>query len=212
MAFRFRSMGRRLRARNGGYLPFRPGSGFGKNPAAFRPAGSGGSGNRFIVCFFVGLLAGTAAANLLYAPLSEQAGYYLNLLSHHEELRKAQQLALFGDICRQRVIEVVIAWLIGLTIYAVPCFCVLSAGFGLSVGVVLSVMTGQKGIMGLPFFLASVMPQALFYVPVWCLLLTWGLKRNGRLRIPALLLVAAFVAAGSACEVWLNPYFLGAAG
>ena len=50
------------------------------------------------------------------------------------------------------MIEVLIAWLIGLTAYAVPCFCVLSAGFGLSVGVVLSVMTGQKGILGLPFF------------------------------------------------------------
>ena len=44
------------------------------------------------------------------------------------------------------------------------------------------------------------------------LLLTWGIRRNGRLRIPALLLVLAFVAAGSACEVWLNPYFLSMTG
>lgn len=210
MAFRFRNMGMRLRARSGGYLPFRLRRRTGGSGVAYRTTGDGGS--RFLLCFFVGILAGTAAANLLHASLSEQAGYYLNLLSHHEELNRTQQLALFGDICRQRVIEVMIAWLIGLTVYAVPCFCVLSAGFGLSVGVVLSVMTGQKGIMGLPFFLASVMPQALFYVPVWCLLLLWGIRRNGRLRIPALLLVLAFVAAGSACEVWLNPYFLGPAG
>ena len=79
-------------------------------------------------------------------------------------------------------------------------------------GVVLSVMTGLKGILGLPFFLARVMPQAFLYVPVWCLLLLWGIRRNGRLRIPALLMVLAFVAAGSACEVWLNPCFLGMAG
>lgn len=176
----------------------------------FRPAGEGG--NRFLFCFFAGLLAGTAAANLLYPSFHEQAGYYLNLLSHPPGLGKQEQMALFWAICRQRVIEVVIAWLIGLTVYSIPCFCLICGGFGLSVGVVISLMTGQKGIMGLPFFVASVMPQVLFYVPVWCLLLLWGLKRNGRLRFLALFLLLIFVAAGSACEVWLNPWFLGLMG
>ena len=206
MAIRLRSMGRGLRIRSGTFTPIH----FQKNPGT--AVGYGSSGNRFILFFFAGLLAGTAAANFLHASLSDQAGYYLNLLSHQSDLGRSEQLALFGDICRQRIIEVLIAWLIGLTAYAVPCFCVLSAGFGLSVGVVLSVMTGLKGILGLPFFLASVMPQAFLYVPVWCLLLLWGIRRNGRLRIPALLLVLAFVAAGSACEVWMNPFFLGMAG
>ena len=208
MAIRLRSMGRGLRIRSGTFTPIH----FQKNPGTAAAAGYGSSGNRFILFFFAGLLAGTAAANFLHASLSDQAGYYLNLLSHQSDLGRSEQLALFGDICRQRIIEVLSAWLIGLTAYAVPCFCVLSAGFGLSVGVVLSVMTGLKGILGLPFFLASVMPQAFLYVPVWCLLLLWGIRRNGRLRIPALLLVLAFVAAGSACEVWLNPFFLGMAG
>ena len=208
MAIRLRSMGPRLRIRGGTFTPIH----FRKSPAAMPAVGYGSGGNRFILFFFAGLLAGTAAANFLHASLSDQAGYYLNLLSHQSNLGRTEQLALFGDICRQRMIEVLIAWLIGLTAYAVPCFCVLSAGFGLSVGVVLSVMTGQKGILGLPFFLASVMPQAFLYVPVWCLLLMWGIRRNGRLRIPALLLVLAFVAAGSACEVWLNPYFLSMTG
>lgn len=208
MAIRLRSVGTGLRIRSGTFMPIH----FQKSPGASAAVGDGFGGNRFILFFFAGLLAGTAAANFLYASLSDQAGYYLNLLSRQADLGRTEQLALFGDICRQRVIEVLIAWLIGLTAYAVPCFCVLSAGFGLSVGVVLSVMTGQKGILGLPFFLASVTPQAFFYVPVWCLLLMWGIRRNGRLRIPALLLVLAFAAAGSACEVWLNPIFMGLTG
>lgn len=207
MAIRLRSVGTGLRIRSGTFTPIH----FQKSPGVFAAVVGSGE-NRFILFFFAGLLAGTAAANFLHASLSDQAGYYLNLLSHQADLGRTEQLALFGDICRQRVIEVLIAWLIGLTAYAVPCFCVLSAGFGLSVGVVLSVMTGQKGILGLPFFLASVMPQAFLYVPVWCLLLMWGIRRNGRLRIPALLLVLAFVAAGSACEVWLNPFFMGLTG
>ncbi|MCD7967948.1 MAG: stage II sporulation protein M, partial [Clostridiaceae bacterium] len=148
MAIRLRSMGRGLRIRSGTFTPIH----FQKNPGTAAAAGYGSSGNRFILFFFAGLLAGTAAANFLHASLSDQAGYYLNLLSHQSDLGRSEQLALFGDICRQRIIEVLIAWLIGLTAYAVPCFCVLSAGFGLSVGVVLSVMTGLKGILGLPFF------------------------------------------------------------
>lgn len=204
MAIRLRSMGTGMRIRRGIIPPVH----FRKSPAVFSARGFGSGGNRFILFFFAGLLAGTAAANFLHDSLRGQVGYYLNLLSHQTKLGRAEQLTLFGEICRQRMLEVLVVWLIGLTAYAVPCFCVLSAGFGLSVGVVLSVMTGQKGILGLPFFLASVMPQAFLYVPVWCLLLMWGIRRNGRLRIPALLLVLAFVAAGSACEVWLNPYFL----
>ncbi len=147
MAIRLRSMGARLRIRGGTFTPIH----FRKSPAALPAVGYGSGGNRFILFFFAGLLAGTAAANFLHASLSDQAGYYLNLLSHQSNLGRTEQLALFGDICRQRMIEVLIAWLIGLTAYAVPCFCVLSAGFGLSVGVVLSVMTGQKGILGLRF-------------------------------------------------------------
>lgn len=167
-----------------------------------------GGEKKFLVCFFAGLLTGTAAANFLYSSLSSQVGYYLSLLSHHTELGREAQLALFRDIARQRIIEVLIAWLIGLTVYAVPCFCLLSAGFGLSAGVILSVMTGQKGLMGLPFFLVTMMPQALIYIPVWCMLLLWGIRRNGRLRLLALVLILALVAVGSACEVWLNPLFL----
>lgn len=80
---------------------------------------------------------------------------------------------------------------------AVPCFCLLTGGFGLSVGVVLSVMTGQKGLKGLFLFAASVMPQAFFYVPVWCLLILWGIRRGERLRIFAL--ASAFPLSLSRC-------------
>lgn len=168
--------------------------------------------DRFLVCFFAGLLVGTAAANLFYPSLSDQAAYYLSLLEYNTVSGREAQLRLFGQIFRQRLIEVFIAWLIGLTAYAVPCFCLLSGGFGLSVGVVLSMMTGQKGLLGLPFFVTSVMPQAFFYVPAWCLLMLWGIRRGERLRIFALVLLLLFVAAGCASEVWLNPWFMSLAG
>ena len=59
MAIRLRSMGPRLRIRGGTFTPIH----FRKSPAALPAVGYGSGGNRFILFFFAGLLAGTAAAN-----------------------------------------------------------------------------------------------------------------------------------------------------
>lgn len=168
--------------------------------------------NLFLVCFFAGIIAGTVAANIFYPSLADEAAWYLGLLEHSQTAGREAQLRIFYQIMRQRLTEVLIAWLFGMTVYGLPCFCLLTGGFGLSVGVVLSVMTGQKGLNGLFLFAASVMPQALFYVPVWCLLILWGVRQGERLRIFALLLIFLFLVAGVASEVWLNPFFLRLAG
>jgi stage II sporulation protein M len=176
-----------------------------------RPTSISGSPyeNVFLVCFFAGVLLGTIIANLLYSALTNQAGYYLGLLGQSTSLGKNEKMDLFIQICRQRIIEVVIIWGVGLTAYAIPCFCLLTGGLGLSMGVVLSVMTGQKGLLGLPVFIMTIIPQIFCYVPVICLLLMWGIRRNGKFRIPALLFLLLLVITGSACETWLNPFFLG---
>lgn len=168
--------------------------------------------NRFLICFFAGLLSGTAAANFFYASLNAQACYYLNLLSRRLTLGREERLSLFGTVCRQRIIETLVVWLMGLTAYAVPCFCLLCFGMGFSMGLLLSVMTGQMGLMGLPFFMASIMPQALCYVPGACLFLWWSVRGARGLKLAGLLLVLVAVIGGSACEVWANPLILRFAG
>lgn len=164
--------------------------------------------NQFLICFFAGLLTGTAAANILYASLNDQAGYYVSLLSRRSALGKGERLSLFGTVCRQRIIETLMAWLMGLTAYAVPCFCLLCFGAGLSIGLVLSVMTGQLGLMGLPFFVSSILPQALLYVPVACLFLWRSLRGGGGLKLAGLVPALLAVIAGSACEVWIGPHIM----
>lgn len=160
-------------------------------------------------CFLAGLLAGTAAANYCFPSFGEEASHYLGLLKQNAQLGGTEAAQLFFVVFRQRLLEVFIAWLLGLTIYAVPCFCFLSGALGLSMGMVLSILTGQKGLMGLPVFFMTLMPQAFCYLPVWAILLYWVKRQGKRFKLPALLLLFALAALGSACEVWLNPWFLG---
>jgi stage II sporulation protein M len=115
---------------------------------------------------------------------------------------------LFYQVLKQRGIEVWIAWLIGLTAYAVPLYCMLTAGIGFSIGFVLSVITVQKGLMGLLVFLMTVMPQGLCYLPLWSLLLLRGMQNGRRFRVPAFLLFLFLTVLGSACETWINSFFL----
>lgn len=164
--------------------------------------------DRCLLCFFAGLIAGTVMANFWYPSFMEEAGYYLGLLDRNMNLDKGQRIQLFYQVLRQRGIEVGVAWLIGLTAYAVPLFCLLTAGIGFSMGFVLSVITVQKGLMGLPVFLMTVMPQGLCYIPLWSILLLWGVQKERRFRIPAFLLLLLLAALGSACEAWINPFFL----
>ncbi|GLC80384.1 stage II sporulation protein M [Lacrimispora brassicae] len=164
--------------------------------------------DRCLLCFFAGLIAGTVIANFWYPSFMEEAAYYLGLLDRNVNLDKGERLQLFYQVLRQRGIEVWIAWLIGLTAYAVPLFCLLTAGIGFSMGFVLSVITVQKGLMGLLVFLMTVMPQGLCYLPLWSILLLWGMQKGRQFRVPAFLLLLFLAALGSACEAWLNPFFL----
>lgn len=161
-----------------------------------------------LLCFFTGLVAGTVMANFWYPSLSGEAGYYISIMDTNINLNKGERVQLFGQVIKQRIVEVWIAWLVGLTAYAVPLFCLFTAGIGFSMGAVLSVITVQKGLMGLPVFLMTVMPQAICYIPLWCILLLWGMEKGRRFRIPAFLLLLFLSAAGSACEAWINPFFL----
>lgn len=162
----------------------------------------------YLLCFFAGLGVGTFLANFWYPSFAQEAVYYLGLLDRNVNLNKGESMKLFGQVFRQRLVQVGIAWLVGLTVYGSFVFCLLTAGIGFSVGFVLSVITVQKGLMGLPVFLMTIMPQALCYLPLWGILFLWAVQSGRRFRLPAFFLLLALTAAGSACETWLNPFFL----
>jgi stage II sporulation protein M len=162
----------------------------------------------FLLCFFVGLVAGTVMANFWYSSFMDEAGYYLGLLDRNVNLTADERMQLFGQVLSQRMMEVWIIWLVGMTAYALPLFCIFTVGAGFSMGFVLSVITVQKGLMGLPVFFMTVMPQCLCYLPVFGILLFWGIQKGRRFRIPAFILLLLLTAAGSVLEAWINPIFL----
>lgn len=162
----------------------------------------------YLLCFFAGLGVGTFLANFLYPSFAREAAYYLELLDKNVDLNKGESMKLFGQVFRQRLIQVGLAWLVGLTAYGPLAFCLFAAGLGFSVSFVLSVITVQKGLMGLPVFFMTIMPHALCYLPLWGILFLWAVEKGRRFRLPAFFLLLALTAAGSACETWLNPFFL----
>ena len=162
----------------------------------------------YLICFFIGLTAGTVMANFWYSSFSDEAVYYLGLLNRNVDLGKGERMQLFGQVLSQRLMEVWIIWLIGMTAYALPLFCVFMSMAGFSMGFVLAVITVQKGLMGLPVFVMTVMPQCLFYLPVFGILLLLGIQKERRFRIPAFILLLLLTAAGSGLEAWINPFFL----
>lgn len=164
--------------------------------------------DRYLVCFFIGLIAGTMIANFWYSSFENEAVYYLGLLSRSKSVNGQNGIGLFGEVLRQRLIQIFVAWLMGMTAYAAVLYCFMTAGLGFSMGFVMSVITVQKGLMGLPFFFMTVMPQWLCYLPLWILLLYWGVQKGKRFRVAVLFFILLLCIMGSALETWINPVFL----
>ena len=164
--------------------------------------------DRYLICFFIGLIAGTIIANFWYSSFENEAVYYLGLLNRSKSVNGQYGIGLFGAVLRQRLIQIFVAWLIGMTAYAAVLYCFLTAGLGFSMGFVMSVITVQKGLMGLPFFFMTVMPQWLCYLSLWILLLYWGVQKGKRFRVAVLFFILLLCIMGSALETWMNPVFL----
>ena len=161
------------------------------------------------ICFFAGILAGTAACNWMGSELTEQFQYVSQFFLTGASYSKEYSRELFSLVFRQRALEVLGAWLIGLTVLSGPGFALIAGYYGLSLSVILSITTMQKGIMGLPLFLATLLPQWLVYLPVFVVLAVWALSAVKKPRIAALLILLAAVALGSVLEVTVNPLVIG---
>ena len=85
--------------------------------------------------------------------------------------------------------------------------CLLAGCAGACGGAVLSVFTWEFGAAGPAFYLATLFPHFLFYLPVW-LFLAGSAGHRG--RIPGRYLAAGFLllGAGIFCETAVNPGIL----
>ena len=161
--------------------------------------------DRLLMFFLAGVLGGTILANLLGGELKQQVGYFDTLFLAEQGLDLAGKQQLWLYVLRQRGMEFLGGWLLSVTVFSIPGFYLLSLLAGGSIAVVLSVITVQKGMMGLVFYLATVMPHALCYIPVALILAAWAGEEHHQLRPLGLLLLALLLLVGTASEAWLSP-------
>lgn len=163
--------------------------------------------DRLLICFILGIVGGTAAAHFFGGQTVKAqvlGGAGAGIVPGTGGLR-----ALFFDTCRFRLTQLAAGWLMGLTVCSLPLFYLTAAYGGMSLAVVLSVLTAQKGLLGLPAFLCGLFPQGLLYLPVWLVLAGWAGGEKKRVRLVSLLLLAAIMVMGAFLETYVCPVFYG---
>ncbi len=180
-----------------------------------------------ILCFFCGLLAGTVSANLLgpeilagelsvlemegaaggTAGMTAGTGdgnmEFLTGVSLNQEQRKV----LWSYVFRQRAKEFGLAVLVGMTPFSALGFSAAAFAGGLGSGFLLSMVTLEIGIGGMPIFLMTLLPQWLCYAPVWIVLALKSADGLEQMKLRLWPVLAAAVLAGMCLETWVNPYF-----
>ena len=160
-----------------------------------------------LICFILGILGGTAAAHFFGGQTVK--AQVLGGTGTDLGLDAGGMRELFFDTCRFRLTQLAAGWLMGLTVCSVPLFCLTAAYGGVSLAVVLSVLTAQKGLLGLPAFLCSLFPQGLLYLMVWLVLAGWAGGEKKKVRLVSVLLLAIIIAMGAFLEIYVCPVFYG---
>ena len=180
------------------------------------------AGRVFIFCFFFGILAGTVVGNLgfLEIPQALEGGGRAfwggrSLLDFGNAVMVNRPWRMEGGsaekffyIGKERLGEGLAAWLLGLTVCAVPFFWALAVYMGFSLSWVVVCYTVQMGFLGLFGFFLSCFPQWLFYLPAWYLFIWQGLNRPARVRLLPSLLGLLLFCLGAGAEAFVNPVFL----
>lgn len=157
-------------------------------------------------CFFVGILAGTVWVNRMGDGLKEQLGVFGQaFLSGGAPPPSMEQLA---ELILKRGLLMGILWLLGMSLFAIPGFCLAAVYAGFSLAFLISSMTVQAGVMGVFLFLLSVFPQMVFYLPVFAVLYIWGMAAGSKIHGGGFAVLLLLTAAGAASELWLNPWFM----
>lgn len=100
-------------------------------------------------------------------------------------------------------------WLAGVTVCSQMLFGFLTFYAGMSLAVVLSVLTIRKGLLGIAAFLCTVLPHGLVYLLVWYVLSGWSGQIQKKLHILPGLLLLIITGAGAFLEVFVSPFLWG---
>ncbi len=157
-----------------------------------------------LCCLFCGTAAGTILANCLGGQLGELA-VYGQMVPGYSALTAGQRRSLWGYTARQRLSELGLAALVGMTPLSAAGFAVFAFAAGAACGLLVSVLTLERGLLGLPAFLLGVFPQWLCYLPVWVFMAVRAGGGLDRLRMRIWILLTVLAGAGIFLEAYINP-------
>ena len=159
-----------------------------------------------LFCFVLGIFGGTAAALAFGGPVVQ--GSILGAAGA-AGIGGEYGLKEFLGVWKQRAFETGAGWLAGLTVCSQMLFGFLTFYAGMSLAVVMSVLTMQKGILGIAAFLFAVLPHGLVYLMIWYVLSGWSGQFQKKLHILPGMLLAAMAGAGAFLEVYISPLLTG---
>ena len=162
-------------------------------------------------CFFFGVFAGTFWVNRMNPDFQEQIGVFGQAYLAGNAAGNTAFSVADGSLAAlflRRGVLAACLWLAGMSLLAVPGLCLAALYLGFSMAFLISCMTVQAGAGGLLLFLASIFPQGLFFLPVGVVLTIWALAPEKKMQGGGFAVLLILTAAGSAAELWLNPWFL----
>lgn len=162
-----------------------------------------------VLCFFAGIFAGTIWVNLMTSKMQGQLGVFgLDALLQNPDRTPFSPDRIIPVLMNREAVAVFL-WLVGMTVFALPGLSLAAVYGGFSMAAVISLMTAQAGLFGLPVYLLSVFPQALLYVPVIVLLFFWGLEPMKKTHMAGFIVLIFTVALGTVLETCISPHFMG---
>lgn len=174
----------------------------------------------WIIIFLAGIIAGTLFANLFIGKqglMDSRIGVYMDSIGHANE----DTFNLFLKLLIRRF--VLAAGLAGVVwMFKTPLFFgLLTFFYGLSFGYILAALTVVYGTLGCVAAIVLMLPQYLFFVPVFCIFLKLSLiktrhgyekifSQSGGHKILGIVTSAVIVLIilGCVAESYVNPLFI----
>lgn len=182
--------------------------------------------NKQLILFIIGICGGILLANLVKSELLSGT----ELLGENALLQVRYAVidskSLFLRLLGQRLGEAILLILLSTTFLGLAAVWFYAFRYGLSLGLLLTVLLAEHRVRGLLLLVAGLLPQMLLYVPVWALLLALaertcrrlyymngneglaGLKRMGIHLSAQTGLLLFMLAVGCWLEAYVNPYLL----
>lgn len=177
-----------------------------------------------VVVFAAFLIVGTVAANLSKSHGQDGWQLYFSQLAEALNQKDFARESYFFYVLRLRLTETAALWLLSMTAFGAVSLWAALAWLGFACGVRISLGTMVFGRSGILYFLCSIFPQAVFYVPAVLLLgirgfqiysfmknqKSWGQYRRIRMGKDMLLLIILLLCLlpGIICECYINPLLL----